>query len=202
MKLYGTQTSPFVRKVRMVAVETGLDASIEFVVSNLSPIMWDPQIVAVNPGGRVPTLVLDDGMVLFDSRVICRYLAAQSTQVSLYPQEAPAIWDILRREAMSDELMEPALQARYELALRPPELRWNALLETLLAKVDSVIDAAEAEPPPDQRFDAGDIGLACGLGYLDFRFPKRNWRATHPRLAEWFAGMSTRKSWQATGFSA
>ena len=74
MKLFGTLTSPFVRKVRIAACEVGQAGSIEFVVSSLTPIHRDLEIVSANPSGRVPTLILDDGAALYDSRVICRYL--------------------------------------------------------------------------------------------------------------------------------
>lgn len=202
MKLFGTLTSPFVRKVRIAACEVGQAGSIEFVVSSLTPIHRDLEIVAANPSGRVPTLILDDGAALYDSRVICRYLDSLSLRRALYPQDGSELWDTLRREAMGDGLLEPALALRYELALRPEALRWMPLAETLRAKVESALDAAEASPLAAERFDAGDISLFCGLSYLDFRFPGWNWREFRPRLSSWNSAISSRESVRSSGYSA
>ena len=198
MKLFASVTSPFVRKVLVAAAETGLADLIEVVPASVSPTQPDAAVSAANPLGKVPTLVLDDGQALFDSRVILEYLDHLSGG-RLLPAPGPDRWRALREHAVADGLMEAALLARYEQALRPGELRWADWEAGQIAKVVAALDLLEAEFQPSAGPAlASDIAVACALGYLDFRFAGLGWRDGRPRLTAFEATFAGRPSMQAT----
>lgn len=183
-KLLFAPTSPFVRKVMVCAHLTGQAEGIELLESAAHPVRRDPRIAAHNPLAKVPTLVLDDGRALYDSRVICEYLASATTGNALFPPAGAARWTALTRQAMGDGLLDAALLARYELTARPSEFQWPVWHGALLEKVRACLDEIEAVAPelaPEQP-TIGEIAIGCGLGYLDFRFPELEWR-THCRAA-------------------
>lgn len=191
MKLYHSPASPYVRKVMVVAQETG--QTIEKLQSAASPINRDEKIAKTNPSGKVPTAILDDGQALYDSRVITRWLDAQHNGPKMYP-EGDGLWTVLRREALAEGLLDAALLARYELAMRPEALRWEDWLNGQIAKLDSSLDQMEHESSGFQGVDAGLIAIGCALGYLDFRFSDHGWRDGRPSLSDWFKTFSTRPS--------
>ena len=195
MKVYFSPFSPYVRKVMMVAAETG--QTVEKLDSAASPIQRDQTIVAKNPTGKVPTAILDDGSALYDSRVITRWLDAQHDGPRMYP-EGDALWTVLRREAVADGLLDAALLARYETAMRPAEMLWQEWLTGQMDKINSSLDQMESEAAGFQGVDAGLIAIACALGYLDFRFPDHDWRTGRPALSGWFGDFSKRASMQDT----
>lgn len=195
MKVYFSPFSPYVRKVMIVAAETG--QTVEKLDSAASPIDRDQTIVAKNPTGKVPTAILDDGSALYDSRVITRWLDAQHDGPRMYP-DGDALWTVLRREAVADGLLDAALLARYETAMRPAEMLWQEWLTGQIDKIDSSLDQMESEAAGFQGVDAGLIAIACALGYLDFRFPDHDWRTGRPALSEWFGDFSKRASMQDT----
>lgn len=195
MKLFYSASSPFVRKVMIVAHELGLAEKIEKLPAAAGPVARDATIRAHNPIGQVPTFIADDGMVLYDSRVICEYLDALGHGSCF--GEGAARWRNLTDAALGDGLMGAALLARYEVALRPEPLRWHDWVGGQLAKVADAVDRMEVSDL-DGRVDIGTVSFACGLGYLDFRFPDLDWRAGHPRTAAWFATFGERPSMQAT----
>lgn len=187
MKLLYAPTSPFVRKVMVCAHLTGQADQIELLDSAAHPIRRDPRIAAHNPLAKVPTLILHDGQALYDSRVICEYLASQASAQQLFPAAGPERWTALTRQALGDGLLDAALLARYELTARPPEVQWPAWREALLIKVNACLVAIESvarELSVDQA-TIGEITIGCGLGYLDFRFPELDWRSTYPQAARW-----------------
>ena len=187
MKLLYAPTSPFVRKVMVCAHLTGQADRIQFLESAAHPVRRDPRIAAHNPLAKVPTLILDDGQALYDSRVICEYLAGATGGGAIFPSTGPARWTALTRQALGDGLLDAALLARYELTARPAELQWPAWRAALLAKVDACLDAIEAVAPElaVEEPTIGEIAIGCGLGYLDFRFPELDWRAQRTRAARW-----------------
>lgn len=199
MRLHYSPASPYARKVLVVAHETGLAAHVEPVSRVVSPVTVESDVAADNPLGKVPCLVTDDGLVLYDSRVICDYLDSLHAGHKLYPHEGPARWLAMRREALGDGICDASLLHRYESVLRPADLQWADWLEGQDGKVRRALDQLEAEAesfPPLP--DIGQIAIAAALGYRDYRFADNDWRDGRPKLASWFAEFSKRPSMQAT----
>ncbi len=199
MKLYAPAPSPYVRKVRVLARETGLAARIEEIPAAVSPIAPDERVTRANPLGKVPALILDDGTALYDSPVICEYLDGLHSGRRLFPPAGPARWAALRQQAEGDGLLDAAVLTRYELVLRPEPLRWPEWVAGQKAKVAAVLDDLERDAASlAGELTIGGITIACALGYLDFRFADDAWRTGRPRLAAWFAEVSMRESLRAT----
>ena len=199
MKLYAPAPSPYVRKVRVLARETGLAARIEEIPATVSPIARDERVTRANPLGKVPALILDDGTALYDSPVICEYLDGLHSGRRLFPPAGPARWAALRQQAEGDGLLDAAVLTRYELVLRPEPLRWPEWVAGQKAKVAAVLDDLERDAASlAGELTIGGITIACALGYLDFRFAEDAWRTGRPRLAAWFAAISTRDSLRTT----
>ena len=203
MKLFHSASSPFVRKVLVVAHEVGLADRIALQPAAAHPIDRSAAIRAENPLGQVPTLVTDDGLALYDSRVICEYLDAlgggslfgrgpgqgQGQGQGQVHGKGKGRWRILAWAAMGDGLMGAALLARYEAAVRPASLRWDDWTEGQMSKVEDVLDALERIAPElDPGADIATITFGCALAYLDFRFPERAWRRDRPAAAAWYEG--------------
>lgn len=200
MQLYFSAASPYVRKVMVTAHEKGLADRIELLPSAASPVKRDKTIVARNPSGKVPTLLLEDGRALYDSRVICAYIDAQTEEPRLLPASAGERFAVLTVEALADSILDAALLARYETVMRPKELLWTAWYEGQIEKVDSGLDALCEQWMPllSGPVNTGSIAAACALGYLDFRFPDKDWRRGRGALANWFGSFSERKSMRET----
>ena len=195
MKLFYLSASPFVRKVIVVAEELGISGRIEKLACAPGPVTRDMNVVARNPLGKVPTLLTDEGDALFDSRVISEYLDTTFGNGQLFPVDPAARWRALREQAIADGLLDAAILVRYESALRPEELRWDAWKGGQLEKVAASLAAIEADIDDNaDRVDIGAISTACALGYLDFRFADLRWRDSHPRSARWFRAFSQRPS--------
>ncbi len=190
MKLYYSPTSPFVRKVSVLILETG--QQVERIAASGTPLDPGTMPVGLNPLGKVPALV-DGDRVLYDSRVICRYLD-EKAGAGLY---GPDTWAILTQEALADGILEAALLMVYEGRLRPEELRHAPWVEGQWAKIARALDALEAAPPSGP-LTGGQIALGCALGYLDFRHEARDWRQGRPCLTEWEAGLASRPSMVST----
>jgi glutathione S-transferase len=198
MKLYYSPGSPFARKVRIVALETRLDKKIEMVNVALSPIAPNADVDKHNPVGKIPVLSVK-GMDLFDSPVICEYLDNQHKGRKLLARKGRDRWVALRQQAMADGLLDAALLARYEGALRPEDKRWSDWNSGQMKKVAHVLDQLEAEAKSLKgKPTLGSISVACALGYLDFRFAANDWRSKHPKLAKWFNSFSKTPSVKAT----
>ena len=197
MKLRYSAASPYVRKVMVVAHETGLADRIELAPASVAPTLVNPEVAAENPLVKVPTLVLDDGRSLFDSRVIAEYLDAQHRGRRLFPAEGAARWTALRRQATADGLLDAALLIRYENNLRPEPQRWQEWIDGQYRKLRQAL-AVLAEERLGSELTIGEIAAGCALGYLDFRFPGEDWRAAHPALGAWYAGIAERPSFVAT----
>ncbi len=199
MKLFHGGGSPFVRKVMVVAHETGLVGKLELLDGGTTPIDTNPVLAKANPIGKIPALVLDDGTALSNSPVICEYLDSLHSGAKMFPASGAARWEALRLQAICDGLMDAAVNNRYETMVRPENLRWNAWSAGQLGKVDRAVDALEtAAESLGDRVDIGTISVGCACGYLDFRYDARNWRGSHPKLAAWFAKFNQRPSMQAT----
>jgi glutathione S-transferase len=198
MKLYFSPASPYVRKVVASAHLIGLMDTIDLLPSAASPVTRDMKIAPVNPLGKVPTAYLDDGTALIDSRTICEYLHDQAPDKGLFPTGA-ARWEALRLHAIADGLLDAALLARYETAMRPVGLQWPEWLAGQIGKIDASVEALEASVPQlETSSNIGTITVGCALGYLDFRFSGHDWRSNAPQLTTWWARFSKTHPMSAT----
>jgi glutathione S-transferase len=184
--------SPFGRKIKMALSVTGLSPKVELVVANT--VDAKDSLRSQNPLGKIPVLVRDDGMALYDSRVICRYLD-DLAGARLYGT-GDNLWQTLTLEATADGILDAALLMVYEERVRPEDRRFPDWVEGQWAKVARTLDMLEHRHM--KGMDMGQLALACALAYLDFRHDARNWRQGRPRLATWEAGMAARSSMQAT----
>jgi glutathione S-transferase len=199
MKLIHTPTSPFVRKVMVVAHETGLVSRIETTFLRPSPLATEPTISRANPLAKVPVLTTDDGETLFDSPVICEYLDTLNAGAKLVPTAGPERWRVLRQQALADGILDSAILVFYELTLRPKELHWTAWLDGQMQKVAQALDALEASPPrTNEPVDLGQIATACMLGWLEFRSVVPKLREGRPALFAWYDAFRARPSMKAT----
>lgn len=199
MKLRYSPTSPYVRKVMVLAIEAGIDGKLDKDKTAASPIERNETLYADNPIGKVPSLTTDDGMTLFDSPVICEYLDAEHAGGKFFPAKGKARWVALRQHAIADGLLDAALLARYEGFMRPEELRWDAWLAGQKGKVASALDMLEKEAGDlDGPITIGQIAVACALGYMDFRYEADKWREGRPNLAKWYDAFAQRPSMTAT----
>lgn len=197
MKLFFSPASPFARKVNVVITECGLEDRVEFVPTATTPVNTDAALKASNPLGKLPALIRDDGPAVYDSRVITRYLNTVGNG-SLYPEAR--IWEVLTLEATADGLMEAAVLMVYEHRVRPEDKVFDGWINAQWGKAMSAAQAINdrwmghlAGP-----VDAGQIATGCALGYLDFRHKDRDWRATCPDLAKWYAAFAERPAMAAT----
>ncbi len=187
MKLIGAVTSPYVRKVRVVMAEKKLDYT--FVAENV----WsaDTKIAESNPLGKVPCLIMEGGEALFDSRVIVEYLDTLSPVGKLIPSLGRERAEVKTWEALADGLLDASILARLEATWdgRTKAQRSQVWIDRQLGKVTDSLKAMSTGLA-DKPFCFGihltlaDISVGCALGYLDFRFPHIDWRASHPNLAK------------------
>ena len=199
MQLFYASTSAYVRKVMVCATVLGLVDELERLDSAAHPIARDERIAAFNPLAKVPALRTENGMCLYDSRVICEYLNTRA-RGDLFPANGDARWRGLARQALGDGLIDAALLARYEFSARPPEKQWQDWADAQLKKVSAALSDIERQVSgfSEQPDDIGLIAIGCALGYLDFRFAGLNWRASHPLTAAWFAVFDAHPAMAAT----
>ena len=197
MKLLSSPASPFVRKCRVVLLETG-QADVEVRDVTASPMGGDAEVNAANPSGKIPALLRDDGPALYDSRVICRFLDDRAG-AGLYPQGR--LWDVLTLEANADAVMEAAVGMTYEMRFREEKgLIWQDWLDAQWAKIERSLDAAEARSMPllEGPLNMAQVAWGCALGYLDLRHDASGWRQGRDTLAAWEARFATREAMVAT----
>lgn len=195
MKLFYSPASPYARKTLIVAHEKGLVDRIELVVA--APTA-DDSVRPYNPLNRVPTLMRDDGTVLYDSPVIAEYFDAIGSGRRLFPAEGEARWTALCRQALGDGLCDAAFNRRME-SVRPDGEKSVKVMQRHKVAVDAVLDEAERQAKSfPAEFTIGEIALAAGLGYLDLRFAEEPWRPGRAALAAWFDAFAQRPSMVAT----
>lgn len=195
MKLIGSLTSPYVRKVRIVLAEKKLDYTFE--LENV----WAPdtRIAESNPLGKVPCLVMDAGEAIFDSRVIVEYVDTLSPVGKLIPLGGRERVEVRTWEALADGLLDAAILARMEATWdgRTEAQRSQAWIDRQLAKIHQCL-AAMAAGLGEKAWCTGtyhslaDISVGCALGYLDFRFPDIDWRSAHPNLEKLYSKLLQR----------
>ncbi len=199
MKLHWSPRSPFVRKVMIFAHERGLADRFERVRTVVAMTKPNAALMQDNPLSKLPTMVLDDGRVLFDSFVICEYLDGLHAGAPLLPKSGPERWEVLRWHALGNGLLDMLVLWRNERD-REPQRQLEELLEAFAAKHAATLARLEAEAVALETapFRLGHIAIVCALGYLDFRFAGMDWRSAHPRLGAWFDAQSRRPSVQNT----
>jgi glutathione S-transferase len=196
MKLIGSLTSPYVRKVRVVMAEKKLD--FQFTLEHV----WESDaILRINPLGKVPCLVMDGGEAVFDSRVIVEVLDTLSPVGKLIPPSGRERTEVRTWEALADGVIDAAIQARLEATWkgRSEGERSRAWIERQMSRVASGVKAM-AEGLGDKPHCAGihftlaDVAVGCALGYLSFRFPEVTWRDQHPNLQRLYDRLAARPS--------
>jgi glutathione S-transferase len=193
MLLHWSPRSPFVRKVMIVASELGLKDRLHCVRTVVGGTIIHQELMHENPLGKLPTLVLEDGRVIYDSHVICDYLDTLHDGPKLFPTDPAARIEALRRHALGDGMLDTGLAWLGERA-RPAERQspdhiamWRAKLQACVDHLEGEAEALAAAP-----FGIGHIGIGTALGYLDFRFGTENFRARHPRIGAWLEAFNTR----------
>ena len=183
MKIAYSAASPYVRKVMACAIARGLNDKIERWTVGTT----DPALLPFNPLSKVPSFVTDDGMMLYDSPVICEYLDSLGSAPQLFPTVGPARWNALRQQALGDGMLDASQPRRREIALPQDDGR-KAYIDLQRGKVSRAIDVLEKEVGTFGELKTiGEITIGCALGYLDFRFANEPWRPGHPQLDAWYA---------------
>lgn len=196
MKLRYSPTSPYVRKVMVVAHETGLAGRIGLVPTNV----WasDTDIGRDNPLGKVPALTTDGGEVLYDLPVICEYLDLLHDGAKIFPASGGARWTALRRQALADGMLDAGILRRLESMRKEPE-RSASWIDRQRAAVARAMDTLEEEASNlGASVTIGHVAIGCALGWFDFRFPGDDWRQGRPALAAWYAAFAGRPSMTRT----
>jgi glutathione S-transferase len=190
LTLRHSPSSPFVRKIRIAAAVLGLER--EIAIEPADTMNPSDSVRQQNPLGKIPALLLEDGTVLFDSRVILEYLDHRVGGGRIIPTDAAARFAALRLQALADGIMDASVLLVYEGRWRPAERHEPKWIELQSGKVARALAAVEAAPPAHTAPpDIGQIALACALGYRDFRFGD-TWRKDHPRLVAWLDDFARR----------
>jgi len=194
MQLFYSPSSPYVRKVLVIAHEVGLSGQIELITSQAHPLHPDPRITPWNPTGKIPTLVTNEDEALFDSRVIAEYLDMLHDGPKLYPLDSSR-WQVLTMQSLAHEIMDAAIIVRTERTVRPNAYRWDRWHKSQFEKIQSCLDLFETQVVDwKTKLNGGLIAMGCALGYLDFRFAELRWRDTYPKIEKWFRKFSARPS--------
>jgi len=195
MILFYSPNSPYVRKVIVAVIELGIGHLVEKKPTDV----WgaDSPVQASNPLGRIPTLLSDSGEALYDSPVICEYLAATYGGSDFLPLDPAKRWPVLRRQALGDGLIDAAVQRALEVRRRPKELQWPDWIAHQKAVMLRAADALEKEAGRlNSEPDLGSIAIGCALGYWDARFGDDRWWDGRPSLSAWFDRLSQRPSFR------
>jgi len=199
IRLLGSLTSPYVRKVRIVMAEKRIDYHLEI------EDVWAPdsRIQDANPLGKVPCLIMEDGGAVFDSRVIVEYLDGMTPVSKLIPPSGRERAEVRTWEALGDGVIDASILARLEKTQRPPEQQSTQWIDRQMSKVNAGIAAMSrglGEKPwcNGQAYTLADIAVGCALGYLDFRFGSIHWRGQYPNLARLSEKLAARPSFAET----
>lgn len=191
MKLYGSLTSPYVRKVRVLLKEKGI--ACEFAVEN--PYDEHTRVPALNPLGKIPVLELDNKNILYDSTLIVEYLDSLKAP-ALIPASGDARWAVLRWHILAQGVLDAVVTRLFETR-RPPEQQSREVIKRQEQKIARALAAAEGElkgaHAVGTQLTLADLAFALALEYIDFRYP-HDWRTPHPRLAGWLLPYSGRDS--------
>ncbi len=199
IRLLGSLTSPYVRKVRIVMAEKRIDYQLEL------EDVWAPdtRILESNPLGKVPCLIMEDGGAVFDSRVIVEYLDGMTPVAKLIPPSGRERAEVRTWEALADGVVDALILARLEQTQRPPEQQSQKWIDRQLQKVHTGVKAMSnglGEKPwcNGHAYSLADIAVGCALGYLDFRFSHIDWRGQFSNLARLNEKLAARPSFVDT----
>ena len=200
MILHHSPTSPYVRKVMVLLMESGMTDQVTLAAAMGTPVDPGTMPIGANPLGKIPALERPDGCTLYDSRVITRYLATLVADGPDFYPDGPRLWEVLTLVATADGILDAAILMRYETALKDPAAQSDAWIEGQWSKVSRALDALESRWMAHLAgpLCMGQVAVGCALGYLDFRHDARDWRAARPALAGWYAAFSERESMKAT----
>lgn len=199
MILHWSPRSPFVRKVMICAHELGLAERMEKVRSVTNMLIPNEPLMQVNPWSKIPTLITDDGRVLFDSDVICEYLNSLQTTPQLHPDGNTEKWQSLRWRAFGNEMLYALILWRNERE-RPKDKMLAPLMTAFGRKLEAGLAVLERESGQlsSAPFSVGHIAIGTALGYLDLRFADLQWRQSLPALSAWHEEFKKRPSVRAT----
>jgi len=194
MKLFYNNRSPYVRKVRVLALEKNIQLELIKVDLKNKP----KELLAVNPLGQIPTLVLDNGAAIYDSVVITEYLDSLNERPRFIPASGKERFDVLKLAALGDGIMDYAIEIVHE-NFRPEEKQIDENRKKRIADISRCLQVLEYEVGFLRgRFSLAQIAVGCALGYLDFRLPDLEWQEDFMELADWYDGFSTRPSMKET----
>ena len=199
MTLHWSPRSPYVNKVMVTAHEVGLADRLKTVRTVVGGTEPHQELMQENPLGKIPTLVVEDGTILYDSPVICEYLDSLHTGPKLFPASGPERFTALRRQALGSGMIDMGLlllgeRMRVEEHRSQPHIAlWTAKLRRSFDALEQEADALAATP-----VGIGPIAIGVALRYIDFRFGTLEWRNGHPRLTAWNDSFRGRPSAQAT----
>jgi glutathione S-transferase len=198
MILHWSPRSPYVRKVMIAAHEMGLSERLQIVRTTVGGTTPHAELMRINPLGKIPTLELEDGSVIYDSPVIIEYLDTLHTGPKLYPAAWPERLTALSRHALGQGMLDNALPLLGE-GIRPAERQSEPHKELWRAKLRACVDALEheAEALGASAFTVGHLAIGVALAYLDFRFADMAWRDGHKKLATWHGIFDARPSVRA-----
>lgn len=199
MKLLYQTHSPYARKVLVAAHELGMADRLEVIHHETSPTRRNDEVFAFNPLGKVPVLI-DTGLTLFDSNVICEYLDHLDGRSRLIPTDAVARYRTLQLQALAQGMADAGIAVRWEAERRPEALRWPAMREGQRAKIVAACDYLETHMDEGLAPDLGAIAVATTLSWIEFRHV-HDFQAGRPRLAAWYARFCERPSMLATALS-
>ena len=196
MKLFYTPTSPYARKVRIVALEKGLQDKISEVIA--PPSDNPPELQKTNPLGAIPALLLENGESIYDSMVIGAYLDSLSKDNPLYPSSGIEKFRAMRAEALANGVMESGVAIVYERRRTDTGVS-QKIVDKHLKAIDRCLPVMESESANfGKDIDIRQIAFGAALGYIAFRLPEVNWPAKAPKLAKWYEAFSQRPSIKAT----
>ena len=196
MNLFNSPASPYVRKINVLLHELGASSAVARETVATTAFNSSGALIAANPLGKIPALEIEDGRVLYDSRVISEFLNDHFGG-AFYPDDN---WRTKNLEATGDGIMDCTVSMAYEVRLRPEDEQSAQWIEAQWAKAARAIAALDAAfiDTLNGPITMGHISVGCALGYVDFRHDARGWRNDTPALAEWYAEFSARASMQET----
>ena len=195
MKLTFSPASPFARKVRIAAIETGLIDRIEFTPATVAPGQANEEYSKITPLKKLPVLILDNGDVILDSYVIVEYLDELAGGGKLVPASGAARWKVKSDHSLLQGMLDSMLLCRYEKMVRPAGLQWQAWSDDHWNRAWSGMARFEGRDDVlNGPLTIAQIGLACVLGYADFRFADCGWRKAYPKLDAFHQRMLERPS--------
>jgi glutathione S-transferase len=195
MKLTFSPASPFARKVRIAAIETGLIDKIEFTPATVAPGQANEEYSKITPLKKLPVLILDNGDVILDSYVIVEYLDELAGGGKLIPTSGAERWKVKSDHSLLQGMLDSMLLCRYEGMVRPEPLRWKAWSDDHWNRAWTGMARFESKPDVlSGPFNIAQIGLVCVLGYADFRFADCGWRKAYPKLDAFHQKMLERPS--------